>query len=85
MSEEITLPREDRKDVTVLALAEIMLCKVANRQQPRTRRSNKLAAAIANIESADDTYPGSMQADFKARLEMVADELEQALIAFCEA
>ena len=82
---EILLPMEERKDVTMVALCEILLCNVANRQKRGTRRHNQTVAAIERLHKIDATYPGNCHENFKQKLEGIAAELEAALDQFCNA
>ncbi len=72
---------KDRLDVTMLCLAETILTTIANRQKPKSRRYNKLMAALGNITQADATYHGHMPEDYYANAEATLQKIEDDLMA----
>jgi hypothetical protein len=74
----VTLPENEKQDVVLLALAEYLLCRIANRQKPKSRRHNRLKAVIEGIEKIDDTYQGKTSDAFIEHLEALAEQVDSA-------
>jgi len=74
----------EKKDVTLLCFAEVILCRLVNRAKVGSRRANKLNTAIKNLALADETYKGYLPPEYQAQaestLEMIESELQDLYI-----
>lgn len=71
----------ERKDLTLLAFAETILCHLANGNVPKSRRHNQLLAAIERLERVDATYHGYMPESYRKEAEKVLNGIEEQLLA----
>lgn len=74
-----TLNAEERFQVTLLALIEIAANVLKDRNQPGTRRSNKITAILAKVEEVSETYHGSIPEDFAGKAEVFYQQIEASL------
>jgi len=75
---------DDRREITLLAFAETILCHLVNRTKAKTRRHNQLLAAIERIERIDATYHGYMPESYKEDAMKTIESIEKQLIGLYE-
>jgi iron-sulfur cluster repair protein YtfE (RIC family) len=77
---QLKMTDEDRRDVTMLAFAETILCHIANRTKPMSRRHNQLLAAIDKVDKVDATYHGYMPDSYKKEVLKSLEKVEEHLL-----
>ena len=73
------LNAEERFQISLLTLIEIAANVLKDRNQPGTRRSNKITAIIAKVEEISETYHGSITEEFASKAEEFYQQIEASL------
>lgn len=79
-----TLTTDELKDVTYLVFAEQILCVLANKAKPKSRRRTKILTAIDNIHKADLTYDGVVPAAWQEEGTRMLEEIEIRMNELCD-
>lgn len=75
---------EEQKQVAMLVFAEQILVRLANVAKPKSRRQNRLMAAIKQLEQVDRTYTDDMTEEQILSLEEMFNRLEQTIVECVE-
>lgn len=81
---QMPLAENERYDVTLIALMDVITTALIERAKPKTRRYNQLQALSARIKLVDETFVGYLPDDFQDEAEKVLGEIEKRIVELNE-
>jgi hypothetical protein len=80
--DKLPIKNEERSDVVLLALVDVILQGLTLKAKPNSARHNRLRAMSLSLKRVDETYQGYMPKDYLDKAETILDEVSRKVELF---